>query len=364
MSSESRVQSLKSPKASGGLPWGRPSPLVISAVAVLIGLVLILIYINTAIKFPTFVKFFINGLVESAILFLMASGLSLIFGLMDVVNFAHGAIFTWGGFAFIWSLNLFTTSAASAKDKTSSLAWMQLGLDPLPATLLALVVGLVTGALLGAAIEFLAIRRLYGKPVFQILLTLGLVLVLDESLKIVFSLSAPTYGFQGAPWPGSGFRPTPDILVNWKSVAIAVTGLIVFLSVFWLLNRTKVGLVIRGGVEDTQMVQALGYNVKRYFFGIFVLGSILASLGGIAYTIGSNGGSEGMGQFSLLTAFVVVVIGGMGSFGGAAVGALLVGLITPYIDYHFPAVADSYVMILLVLVLLIRPQGLFGGKKF
>jgi branched-chain amino acid transport system permease protein len=333
-------------------------------IALLVGLVLILIYINTAIKFPVFVKFFINGLVESAILFLMASGLSLIFGLMDVVNFAHGAIFTWGGFAFIWALNLFTTPAASAKDKTSPLAWMQMGLDPLPATLLALLVGLLVGALLGALLEILAIRRLYGRPVFQILLTLGLVLVLDESLKIVFSLAAPTYGFQNDPWPGKGFRPTPDILVNWKSVAIVVVGLIVFFGVFWLLNRTKVGLVIRGGVEDTAMVQALGYNVKRYFFGVFILGSILAALGGIAYSVSSNGGSEGMGQVSLLTAFVVVVIGGMGSFGGAAVGALLVGLITPYIGYHFPALADSYVMLLLVLVLLIRPQGLFGGKKF
>lgn len=332
-----------------------------TALALLVGIVLLLVYLNTAIKFPTFVKFFINGLVESAVLFLMASGLSLIFGLMDVVNFAHGAIFTWGGFAFIWSFNRFTTPAIGSQD-TSPLAWMQLGLDPLPATLLALLVGLATGALLGAGVEFLAIRRLYGRPVFQILLTLGLVLVLDEALRIVFSLSAPTYDFQSSPWPSGGWRPLPDILVNWKSVAIVVTGLIVFVAVFWLLNRTKVGLVIRGGVEDTQMVQALGYNVKRYFFGVFVLGSLLAALGGIAYSINGTSGSESMGQLNLLTAFVVVVIGGLGSFSGAAVGALLIGLISPFIGYHFQAIADSFVMILLVLVLLVRPQGLFGSK--
>lgn len=334
-----------------------------TGMAVLIGLILILVYINTAIKFPVFVKFFINGLAESAILFLMASGLSLIFGLMDVVNFAHGAIFTWGGFGFMWSFNLFSAKFEQSKDQTSPIAWLQLGLDPIPATFLALLVGLGTGALLGVAIELLAIRRLYGRPVFQILLTLGLVLVLDESLKIVFSLSSPNYSFDNSPWPSGGFRPTPDILVNWKSVVITVTGLVIFLVVFWLLNRTKVGLVIRGGVEDTQMVQALGYNAKTYFFWVFVLGSALAALGGIAFTVNSTGGSEGMGQLSLLTAFVVVVIGGLGSFTGAAVGALLVGLITPYIGYHFPALADSYVMLLLVLVLLIRPQGLFGGKK-
>jgi branched-chain amino acid transport system permease protein len=343
--------------------WLR-DPRLLTLSGVLAGLILLLIYINTAIKFPTFVRFFINGLVESAVLFLMASGLSLIFGLMDVVNFAHGAIFTWGGFAFIWSFNLFTTASAGAKDTTSPLAWLQLGLDPLPATLLALLVGLAVGALLGAAIEFLAIRRLYGRPVFQILLTLGLVLVLDESLRIAFSLSAPTYDLQDSPWPSGQFRLTPDIAVNWKSVAIVITGLAVFLGVFWLLNRSKVGLVIRGGVEDTQMVQALGYNVKRYFFGVFALGSALAALGGIAFTITANGASEGMGQLNLLTAFVVVVIGGLGSFSGAAVGALLVGLITPFIGYHFQAIADSFVMILLVLVLLIRPQGLFGGKKY
>ncbi len=329
----------------------------------LIGLLLLfLLYINTAIKFPVFVSFFINGLVESAILFLMASGLSLIFGLMNVVNFAHGAIFTWGGFAFIWAFNLLTTSPTEATDKTSPLAWLQIGLDPFPATLLALVIGLTTGAGLGAGLEFLAIRRLYGRPVFQILLTLGLVLVLDESLRLVFSLKAPTYDFQNSIWPPGKWKISPDISINWKYLAIMVIGLLVFIGVYWLLNRTKVGLVIRGGVEDSGMVQALGYNVKRYFFGVFILGSALAALGGAAHTVTSSGGTEGMGQAGLLTAFVVVVIGGLGSFEGAAVGSLLVGLVTPYIAYHFPALADSFVMLLLVLVLLVRPQGLFGGK--
>src|SRR3569623_1275874 len=122
------------------------APRLVTLLGVLVGLILLLIYLNTAIKFPVFVRFFINGLVESSVLFLMASGLSLIFGLMDVVNFAHGAIFTWGGFAFIWSFNLFTTPSALAKDKSSPLAWMQLGLEPLPATLLAMLVGLAVGA--------------------------------------------------------------------------------------------------------------------------------------------------------------------------------------------------------------------------
>ncbi len=340
------------------------NPRLLTLISVVVGLLLVLLYINTAIKFPVFVKFLINGLVESAVLFLMASGLSLIFGLMDVVNFAHGAVFTWGGIAFMWSFNLFTMPPATGKDSSSPVAWMQMGLEPLPATALALVVGLVTGGLLGAGVEFLAIRRLYGRPVFQILLTLGLVLVLDESLKIVFSLKSQNYDFLATPWPTGNFKPSSEILVNWKSVAIVVAGLLVFGGVYWLLNRTKVGLVIRGGVEDPQMVQALGYNVRVYFFGVFVLGSVLAALGGIAYSINSAGGSDQMGQFSLLTAFVVVVIGGLGSFSGAAVGALLVGIISPYVAYHFPGLADSFVMLLLVLVLLIRPQGLFGGKKY
>lgn len=333
----------------------------ITLLALAVSLLLILLYVNTATTFPVFLKFVANGLVESSVLFLMASGLSLIFGLMDVVNFAHGAVFTWGGFAFIWSFNLFSTKA-STTGGNNPVSWMQLGLDPLTATLLGLVFGLITGALLGAAIEFLAIRRLYGRPVFQILLTLGLVLVLDESLKLVFSLTAPSYDFRSSPWPTGGWRPMPDLLINWKAVAIVVLGLLVFVGVFWLLNRTKVGLVIRAGVEDTAMVQALGYNVKSYFFGVFVLGSLLAALGGAAYTINSSGGAEGMGQLSLLTAFVVVVIGGLGSFSGAAVGALMVGLIKPFISYHFPMVADSFVMLLLVVVLLVRPQGLFGNK--
>jgi branched-chain amino acid transport system permease protein len=329
------------------------------ALGVLIAIILLLIYLNTAIKFPVFVKFLINGLVESAILFLMASGLSLIFGLMDVVNFAHGAIFTWGGYTFIWSLNQLSSKP---KDPQNSFAWLNMGLEPLPATLVALLIAMAMGALLGAGMEFLAIRRLYGLPVFQILLTLGIVLILDECLKIIFNLKANTYDFEGSPFPSGGFRPTSDILVNWKSVAIVILGLLVFGFVLWLLKGTKVGLVIRGGVEDTQMVQALGYNVKKYFFGVFVLGSILAAIGGAASAMSANGGNEVMGQASLLTAFVVVVIGGLGSFTGAAVGALLVGIISPFIGYHFQVIADSFVMLLLVLVLLVRPQGLFGSK--
>jgi branched-chain amino acid transport system permease protein len=336
-------------------------PRVITALTVIAGLLLILLYINTAIKWPTFVKFFVNGLVEASVLFLMASGLSLIFGLMDVVNFAHGAVFTWGGYVFIWSFNRFTTGTVPVKDKDHFLSWMYMGLQPLPATVLALVFGLLAGAALGAAIEIIAIRRLYGRPVFQILLTLGLVLVMDETLRLIFGKEG-NYNFTGEQWPTGGFRPDRDILLNWKSIVIVSTGLLVFLGVYWLLNRTKVGLVIRGGVEDTKMVMSLGYNVKRYFFAVFVLGSMLAALGGVANSINASAGAETMGQAYLLTAFVVVVLGGLGSFTGAAVGSLMVGIITPYVSYHFPWMADSFVMILLVLVLLVRPQGLFGSK--
>ncbi len=167
-----------------------------------------------------------------------------------------------------------------------------------------------------------------------------------------------------AVWPGDAkFEIYSGIdKILWRKAVIVIAGIVVFTTVFWLLNRTKVGLVIRGGVEDNQMVQALGYNVKTYFFWVFILGSALAALGGVAYVLNSSGGSDDMGQFNLLTAFVVVVIGGLGSFSGAAVGSLLVGLITPFIGYHFPALADSFVMLLLVLVLLVRPQGIFGGK--
>ncbi len=228
-------------------------PRLVTPAVLVLGLILLLIYINTAIKFPVFVRFFINGLAESAVLFLLASGLSLIFGLMDVVNFAHGALFTWGGFAFIWALNLLTTPLAGAKDTTSPVAWLQMGLDPLPATFLALVIGVACGAGLGALIEFLAIRRFYGNPIFQILLTIGLVLVLDETLRIVFSLTSPSYNFVQTPWPTGSLKLNSDISVNWKLILVMAAGLLVFGGVFWLLNRTKVGLVIRGGVEDTQM---------------------------------------------------------------------------------------------------------------
>lgn len=259
---------------------------------------------------------------------------------------------------------------------------------------LALVFGAVAGAVAGALVEWSLIRPLYARPIYQVLLTLGLVFVGTEVVK---SIWGPAGAFMEMPAyfaaRGKGC-PSTD-LIAWFSnhcasinvlgrpfpsyrVFLIALGLVTFVAITLLLRRTRLGMIIRAGVQDSDMVQALGINVRRVFTLVFALGTGLAALGGAAAApfIGVN---PGLGQEFLLLAFIAVVIGGMGSYSGAAIGALLVGLARAVGDQlvlsgvHLPGMAEALkfspsiarasTVLLMAIVLLARPAGLFGKKE-
>jgi branched-chain amino acid transport system permease protein len=261
---------------------------------------------------------------------------------------------------------------------------------------LALAVGALGGAGVGALVETSMIRPLYARPIYQVLLTLGLVFVGTEVIRGIwgpagFYMDIPAYFNTSNP---EACRPAPDFFTwfgrNCASINIMgrpfpsyrlfiiLLGIIMFVAIAILLQRTRMGMIIRAGVQDRDMVQALGINVRRVFTLVFALGTGLAALGGVAAApvVGVN---PGLGQEFLLLAFIAVVIGGMGSYTGAAIGALLVGLARAFGDQlvltgfqlpgmeealkFSPSIARASTVLLMAFVLLIRPAGLFGRKE-
>lgn len=275
------------------------------------------------------------GLAGGMLLFLISSGLSLIFGLMNVLNFAHGSIFMWGAYV---GMTVFTVT----------------GNFPL-----SLAAGAGAGAVTGFLMEYFTIRPLYHRHIYQILLTLGLMLVLDELVKTAWGPAVMSFpkppGLDGAVALLGRDFPVYRIFV------IAV-GLVVLAGMYLFLNRSKIGIIIRAGVENAEMVQALGINVRRIFTLVFALGAALAALGGVV-----AGPLVGiypqMGADNQLGAFIVVVLGGLGSYAGSAVGSLLVGLSQSFIGYYFPQGAMALNVLLMTVVLLIKPEGLFGMRR-
>ncbi len=292
----------------------------------------------------TLISIVLQGLTLGMLFFLIASGLSLIFGLMDVLNFAHGSIFMIGGYV-AWA----TTEALTPSVTNSDLIFA-----------LSLLAGTLVGAALGAAIEYLGIRPLYKRPIFQVLLTLGLVFVFTELVKWIWGGSVHTMA-KPESLAGAAFilgRPFPLYRLFLIVLGFAVLGVI-----WLLLRRSRVGLIIRAGVENPEMVQALGIDVRKAFTLVFALGSGMAALGGAA-AAPFLGLVPELGIDYQLNAFVVVIIGGLGSFPGSAAGAILVGLGRAFADYQLsPLLARATVVGLMALVLLIKPTGLFGVKK-
>ena len=287
--------------------------------------------------FPTAVNLALNGIAIGALYFLIASGLSLIFGLMHVLNFAHGSIFTWGA-------------------DIGLLVWNLSG-----SFIFALMAGAAAGALLGALIEFTLIRPLYSRPVFQILLTLGLVLVLEEIIKLIWGPDLQP--LKTVPGLDGAITVLGQQFPSYRLVLIGL-GALALVTVYLLLQRTRLGIIIRAGVQDREIVQTLGINVRRVFTLVFALGGALAGLGGIA-TAPFDGVFPYVGSYYLLRAFVVVVIGGFGSYGGTAGAALLLGVTEQWIGFFFPRAALGLPAIIMAIVLLLRPEGLFklsGGR--
>jgi branched-chain amino acid transport system permease protein len=274
-----------------------------------------------------------TGLVLGMIFVLLAIGLSLIFGLMTVVNFSHGALYMLGAFIGFSLLRL-TGSFAAA-----------LVLAPL-----------LVGAL-GLLVERFLIRRLYGRsPDDPLLLTFGLSLVIVESARLIWGKIGltldPPRALAGAVNLGFTYFPTYRLFV------IAVTAL-VLVGLWLFLEKTNVGLVIRAGSRDPLMVRALGFDIGRIWFLVFGIGAGLAGLAGILAGP-MRGAYAEMGVTIIIESFVVVVVGGMGSLLGAVVSGLLIGQIVSLTTFFAPKLAEIIVFITMAVVLLLRPSGLFG----
>jgi len=295
----------------------------------------------------------LNGLQFGVMLFLMAAGLTLIFGVMGLINLAHGALYMTGAFA-----------AAAVSAATGSF-------------LLALIAALAAAALAGVLIELLVIRRLYAAPhLDQVLATFALILIFSEGTRWVFG-SFPLY--LDVPEMLSGPVTLPGgIQYPLYRLALIGIGLAIAVGLWWLTTRTRLGIRIRAGENDREMIAALGVDISRLYTLVFALGAALAGLAG-ALVGAIQSVQVGMGEPVLILAFVVIVIGGIGSIRGAFIGALLVGLTDTLGGIFLPALfalvmapdaaaqagsalASMAIYILMGIVLVWRPSGLFGAR--
>jgi branched-chain amino acid transport system permease protein len=289
----------------------------------------------------TFVLLTITGFGLGAMYFLIASGLSLIYGLMGVLNFAHGAFLTVGAYA-TWF----------AESKLG-------GLSVLPRFLLAALVGLVVGGIVAALVELFLIRPLYGRHIEQVLVTVGLGLALTALVGAIWGQDARPVAAPA--WVGDTTRVLGAAIPNdrWVEIAAAAATL-AGLEAF--LRRTRYGLIIRAGVENRAMVTALGIDVRKAFTLVFALGGVAAAVAAVLSTLYFGTVDPQKGTSLLIFAFIVVVIGGLGSLRGTAVAAVVVGLVQQYANYYASSgLGDLSVVLLLGLVLLLRPRGLSGS---
>jgi branched-chain amino acid transport system permease protein len=304
------------------------------------------------IELRTYLTLTVAGLAMGMLIFLVASGLTLIFGLMDVLNFAHGALFSWGAFAALSVMVLVDRRLHWVTDASVG------------ANLLALMVAIAAAVLITAAlgllVERVIVRPVYGQHLFQILITLGATIVLEELIRVAWG---PNDQVMPVPATLQGSWDVADVVILRVPVVAIGLGLLVYACMLLVLNRTRVGLIVRAGVENGEMVQVMGHNLSRYFTGVFAAGSALAGLGGLMWAIFSQSVRPAMGGEQLIFAFIVVIIGGLGSVTGSLVGALLVGLSYNYVAFLLPKAAIGVNMGLMVLILLLRPTGLFGAGK-
>ncbi len=300
----------------------------------------------------TYLTLTVAGLAMGMLIFLVASGLTLIFGLMDVLNFAHGALFSWGAYAgFSAAVLLEGRWGWAASPSVAANALLLLAA-------IAVAVAVTVG--LGVLLERVIVRPVYGQHLFQILITLGATIVLEELIRIVWG---PNDQVMPVPATIQGSWDVADVVVLRVPVVAIGLGLAVYAGMQALLNRTRIGLIVRAGVENGEMIQVMGHNIYRYFTGVFAAGSALAGVGGLMWAIFSQSVRPAMGGEQLIFAFIVVIIGGLGSVTGSLVGALLVGLSYNYVAYLVPKAAIGVTMALMVIVLLLRPTGLYGAVK-
>jgi branched-chain amino acid transport system permease protein len=297
----------------------------------------------------TWITLTIAALAMGMMIFVMASGLTLVFGLMDVLNFGHGAFIAIGAY-----LALTVLAPLAGWTGTESL-----GLN-LAALALAVLVAMIGTGALGWAFERIIIRPVYGQHLKQILITTGGLIVAEQLIHVVWG------GEQKAMALPSGLRGAilfGDVALEKFRLLAVLVGLVVYAVMALVLNRTKIGLLIRAGVENQEMVEALGYRIRTLFVGVFVAGSALAGLGGVMWALYRETLTAGIGSDVIVLVFIVIIIGGLGSVGGCFLGAILVAMMANYTGYVAPKVALASNILLMVAILLWRPQGLYPVAK-
>src|SRR3954447_1647708 len=275
----------------------------------------------------------LNGLTLAGIMFLVSSGFTLVFGVMRITNLAHGAIYLLGGYIAYSTIQLADNF------------------------FIGLVAAGLSMAVLGVVLERTLIKRMRGQVMAELLATLGLVYVMNDLALAIWggdplSLRLPGVLRESSTLPGGIVYPNGRLFILLLAVLIG-------LALFYLLRRTRVGAIVRAGVDNKAMVSAMGINVRLVFTMVFALGALLAgvggALGGTVLGLAPNADAE-----ILTFALIVVIVGGLGSFEGAVLGSLIVGLLSNYGQAYFPALAYFALFAPLVLVLLVRPQGLLG----
>ena len=292
----------------------------------------------------TWVTLTVAGLAMGFIVFIIASGLTLVFGLMDVLNFGHGVFIALG--AFMATTVMAGMGAWAGED----------ALRQLLSVFAAMLAAMAVAGALGLAFERVIVRPVYGLHLKQILITMGGMIVGEEIIKVVWgplqiALPLPS-ALRGAWYLG-------DVGIEKYRVLASLIGLGVLALLLYTLNRTKIGLLIRAGVQDREMVESLGYRIRRLFVGVFVAGSALAGLGGVMWGLYQQNVTPQIGAQVNVLIFIVIIIGGLGSTLGCFVGALLVGVLANYTGFLAPKVALFSNIGLMVAVLLWRPQGLY-----
>ncbi|WP_158059063.1 ABC transporter permease [Halorussus halophilus] len=289
------------------------------------------------VTLPGVAEQLLNGLTIGMVYVLIAAGLSVIFGVMDVINFAHGELFALGAyFAF-----------ALAAPLGGAGFWV------------ALVVAPLLVAVVGVALERLTLRPLYDRnPLYHILLTFGLVLILNDVITGIWGKQAKPFG---PPAILDGPVTILGVTNSLYSYFIIAFGALLALATWWALNETRFGLVVRAGSQDREMVRNLGIDIDRYYTLVFGAGAALAAAAGVVLGAYQNV-NPGMGNSVIIPAFVIVVLGGLGSFRGAVVGGLFVGVVQTLARTYTPFLEGLVVFALMIAVLLVKPEGLFGSS--
>ena len=280
----------------------------------------------------------ITGLSIGSRLFLVAIGLSLIFGVLEVLNFAHGVLYAIGAYMAIVAVN-------------SAIGSFWVGV----------VLAAVVVALVGVFIEAGFIRRLYGRDILdQLLLTFAFVLILEDAVRFVFG--SGTRVTQAPPQLRFDIVLAQGISIPSYRAFVILMSVVVMGALFAVLRTTNIGRVVRATASDRDMARLLGINVPRLYTGVFLVGAALAGLGG-ALAAPQQAITPGLGNQVIINAFVVVVIGGLGSFTGAFVGAYLIGLMIALGSIVIAGAGQLFPFVAMILVLLFKPQGLFGGAE-